>query len=153
MMTKATHTPGPWEVHEGQDYVRVITAGGHTDEKIADVFSDTKGAEYEDDDANQLANASLIAAAPETAAERDRLKVELAETQEIASNNFAHWKKYEKQRDELLAALKAVRDIVEADAMRILATIDTASEEAEGHRDAALCYIEQVDTAIANAEA
>lgn len=65
-------------------------------------------------------DARFIAAAPETAAECYRLKVELAETQEIASNNFAHWKKYEKQRDELLKAAKHL--LADAEGIGILSS-------------------------------
>lgn len=71
----ATHTPGPWKVNEnrtrGQD--RIIcstTADTQDDGQVAYALDFGRF----DLDAEADANARLIAAAPETAAERDRLK-------------------------------------------------------------------------------
>jgi hypothetical protein len=52
---------------------------------------------------------------------------------------------------ELLEALKAVRDIVDADAARLVASVGNGPE-ADNRLSAATSYIEQVDDAIAKAE-
>jgi hypothetical protein len=49
--SSVSHTPGPWHVHEGQDYIVVLSDHTCTDEPLAEVST--------------LANARLIAAAPE----------------------------------------------------------------------------------------
>src|SRR5262245_18134023 len=62
----AQHTPGPWRVHkmtriEASDYGLIANVRGNLSDRVTH------------------ANAHLIAAAPETAAERDRLKQTLEE--------------------------------------------------------------------------
>lgn len=52
---------------------------------------------------------------------------------------------------ELLEALKAVRDIVAADAQRAVDSINDGPE-ADGQLDGAVAYIQQVDDAIAKVE-
>lgn len=65
-MTNTSHTPGPWGLHIGNDYCRVLMKPDScTDDMIAEVYSDGMGKEYEDDDRNREANARLIAAAPD----------------------------------------------------------------------------------------
>lgn len=61
-MTQDKHTPGPWRVYE-RTPVRIITESKR-------VIATVRGWGTPEGDAN----ARLIAAAPETAAERDRLK-------------------------------------------------------------------------------
>ncbi len=86
-METAKHTPGPWICHSGMVWVdgpNVYPRGDDDGVPIArmDRVNGKGTAAVERDE-----NARFIAAAPETAAERDRLKV---------------------QRDELLAAAKRV---------------------------------------------
>ena len=65
-MAKAQYTPGPWGVHHGENYSRVLMKPDSiTDDYIAEVFSDMTGTEYDDDDNNRAANANLMRAAPE----------------------------------------------------------------------------------------
>ncbi len=94
-MEKAKHTPGPWEYKSGGEgaFPQVILAksmpysdgsGGadHDEYLTINVGPSAKGlaAGYLSNDTETCeANARLIAAAPETAAERDRLKENNAE--------------------------------------------------------------------------
>ena len=66
----AEHTPGPWRVFTTKDGTKVIGIGELNGAGVADCgFGVWRGGSKE-----ALANARLIAAAPETAAERDRLR-------------------------------------------------------------------------------
>ncbi len=66
----AEHTPGPWKVFTTKDGTQVIGIGELNGAGVADCgFGVWRGGSKE-----ALANARLIAAAPETAAERDRLR-------------------------------------------------------------------------------
>lgn len=78
-MTKATRTP--LEYHRGEDYAVVMRPQDTTDDALIAIRADT------DEEADYWG--SLIAAAPETAAERDKLK---------------------EQRDELLEALEKIAE-------------------------------------------
>lgn len=82
-MEKSKHTPGPWEAQWSTRALGGITLGWHVlarphavEEPIICEIPDGRL------DGAEEANARLIAAAPETAAERDRLKVENAELRE-----------------------------------------------------------------------
>lgn len=55
-MSKAKHTPGPWTVHRGQDYVEVLL-----ENKLADRVIMTLRYPGDDD----IANAYLMAGAPD----------------------------------------------------------------------------------------
>jgi hypothetical protein len=63
----SNHTPGPWYVEAPSKGSSVPIVHGADGSEIASVFSD-EGEE------GRNANAALIAAAPETAAERDKLR-------------------------------------------------------------------------------
>ena len=63
-MTQATHTPGPWTYTRNPENTRFVI-----DSEPGRALAVTAGFECDNE-----ANARLIAAAPETAAERDRLK-------------------------------------------------------------------------------
>ena len=65
-MTETKHTPGPWHIEQGKGPMRIATLGGRI-ASIADFAP-------RNDQRIAVANARLIAAAPETAAERDRLR-------------------------------------------------------------------------------
>lgn len=56
-MTTAKHTPGPWELEAGSDYIRICTKSG---ERY--IIDDLLWATYDEE---EMANARLIAAAPE----------------------------------------------------------------------------------------
>ena len=84
-MSNATHTPGPWHLAKCEDGIVFAIAGGDESRfrsrallKMTTSVNDT-----EEQIAEQNANARLIAAAPETAAERDRLKEVNAELLEV----------------------------------------------------------------------
>ena len=68
----AQHTPGPWWLDDDHN---VAAGSGDTYKTIAD----PRCMEAEGNEAEIDANARLIAAAPETAAERDRLRESNAE--------------------------------------------------------------------------
>lgn len=72
-MTK--HTPGPWTLKESGDgkWIQIYGNGAEPHQNIAEVRRDDFISVEEDGD-EPTYNAALIAAAPETAAERDRLK-------------------------------------------------------------------------------
>ncbi|CAL8981576.1 hypothetical protein RHODGE_RHODGE_02863 [Rhodoplanes serenus] len=81
-MSTTTHTPGPWTVEDplGPESLWIVEAGKEPHEWrcIAMVCRDDLD-DHDDFDVpigagEQQANARLIAAAPETAAERDRLR-------------------------------------------------------------------------------
>ena len=80
------HTPGPWSVETQSSGAIWIMQDDEPMYDVCDLFmKDASGKclPFE----NAEANANLIAAAPETAAERDRFKDELTKTN-IALNNF-----------------------------------------------------------------
>ena len=87
------HTPGPWKVFTTKDGTKVIGIGELNGAGIADCgFGIWRGNSKE-----ALANARLIAAAPETAAERDRLRevnaellAELKDAVDLADNLYGH---------------------------------------------------------------
>lgn len=58
-MSAPKFTPGPWEHHIGDDYVRVFKEGMHTDEEICEYRG------YSKSDPQVRANALLISAAPD----------------------------------------------------------------------------------------
>ena len=66
-MSEETHTPGPWEVGE------VIVNGDHPSDEAAIIFL-PDGAEIEIETKHSVADAHLIASAPDLLAERDRLR-------------------------------------------------------------------------------
>ena len=68
----AEHTPGPWRVDPGVN-------GGYTISDCTNGYGLCTRSEWPHRIAESKANAELIAAAPETAAERDRLKASNAE--------------------------------------------------------------------------
>ena len=78
------HTPGKWNV--GSESFNKMFVISQTGVVVADCSTANRGG---GDDEEKLANARLIAAAKDTAAERDRLK---------------------EMNEELLAALKEARD-------------------------------------------
>lgn len=79
--TKARHTPGPWRIGSTFDDASIEICDDA--QMLAQVWSG--------EDADQrLANARLIAAAPETAAERDRLKAINAELLAAMKALFEH---------------------------------------------------------------
>lgn len=101
----ATFTP----CKEGSDFVRdqdlrlvrVVNGGGET---VAELRYRISAGENEKERIYQYAR--LIAAAPETAAERDRLKEELAFANECGSRDFAEKKALQATNAKLLEALK-----------------------------------------------
>jgi hypothetical protein len=79
-MSAPKHTPGPWTVgvagRYGTDNANIIYSQGG-EGSVATVYGLPMNTKLEDIDSRYgqgLANARLIAAAPETAAERDRLR-------------------------------------------------------------------------------
>lgn len=64
------HTPGPWAVHKNKGEAVPYAIRDKGTFLIGEIYGSTIG-----DPDEVLANARLIAAAPETAAERDHLKV------------------------------------------------------------------------------
>lgn len=86
-MKKPQHTPGPWGLHNGDDYSRVlITPNSITEEYIATVYStyDATGVGLE----NREANARLIAAAPQLLEALERAADELHRAQ---NSNGSQW--------------------------------------------------------------
>lgn len=77
-MTNAQHTPGPWTIEEGRDLTAREQNGfgqGHYFDIIDSEGNPVVVNAYDvHSHAENIANARLIAAAPETAAERDMLK-------------------------------------------------------------------------------
>ena len=71
-MENTKHTPGPWKIltKDGAASVVIVDCDPNFGHKIADCTTQMRTL------AKQQANARLIAAAPETAAERDRLAAE-----------------------------------------------------------------------------
>ncbi len=64
MYTKLGHTPTPWAVHHGGDYSRILMKpGSHSDDMIAEVYSDGTGESERHDRYNREANATFIARA------------------------------------------------------------------------------------------
>ena len=82
------HTPGPWFVHDLRGMGGPISISCTTPDHItvADI-----GPGIENTEAEALANARLIAAAPGLLAERDRLLEVLKELQECS----AYWSEYD----------------------------------------------------------
>lgn len=89
----AEHTPGPWfvEMPNWQTphvWINAVGSSGVAKIETCD-YGDGKGERITDED---LANARLIAAAPETAAERDRLKEVNAELLAALKAVMGEWK-------------------------------------------------------------
>ena len=105
------HTPGPWEIFTiaselGESY-RIFAPPFEDKSEAVDIAHIPK-------DWDGHANAILIAAAPETAAERDRLKDELTKTN-IALNNFDEGTGLIiEERDELKVEVKRLSNRIEA---------------------------------------
>ena len=87
-MTGGKHTPGPWRIgqlgltNDGASFI----LSDHADMSICTVTCQTpfkRGNGWRTECETREANARLIAAAPETAAERDRLKALNAELLEV----------------------------------------------------------------------
>jgi hypothetical protein len=83
-MSESKPTPGPWSAFVVEETMTVaVDIGPHPSGKRPNVVDwtgfDTCGLPFD----QQVANARLIAAAPETAAERDRLKEVNAELLEV----------------------------------------------------------------------
>ncbi|CAL8974569.1 hypothetical protein RHODGE_RHODGE_03289 [Rhodoplanes serenus] len=100
-MGKAKHTPGPWTVEDplGPEALWIVEAGKkpHEWRCIAMVCRDDLD-DHDDLDlpigaGEQRANARLIAAAPETAAERDRLREVNAELVEALRFYSDEWER------------------------------------------------------------
>lgn len=73
MSEQATqHTPGPWKVDGASEGKSLVWTAPHGDHPVAHVGPWTVSGHG--NKAEREANARLIAAAPETAAERDRLR-------------------------------------------------------------------------------
>ena len=80
------HTPGPWRQGRGDIANEVVLAEDDSG-LVADCYSRTRGHD------ERVANARLTAAAPETAAERDRLRevnAELLEALDVLVNGPDH---------------------------------------------------------------
>lgn len=83
------HTPGPWSITADRDEIIIYAKSG----KGAPICFSSSARPLDE----MQANMNLIAAAPETAAERDSLKAELREARIFISNLGM-------ERDELLEA-------------------------------------------------
>lgn len=96
-----THTPGPWTVN--QRIIYAADAGRGYMPQIATINPKLGGSVAD-------ANASLIAAAPETAAERDRLRAINAELLELAiafERYLADDSRSERRRQACMSAARA----------------------------------------------
>lgn len=108
-VTTTQHTPGPWQVQEAWDL------------GINDPESKIIGFDVSTDDGRgngypipyTEANARLIAAAPETARERNELIVQLKTEETTAQYHYEQWVKAEKQRRELSAERDALKEKLE----------------------------------------
>lgn len=111
------HTKGPWEVKEEEadkPYLRIRGCALGRKYKIANVlyFTDQQDSRKEKDEV--LANARLIAAAPETAAERDRLKETNAELLEALENMLQFAEVCHRQCEDQLMRQAIGNDIMSA---------------------------------------
>ena len=130
---KAQHTPGPWKIEH--DYKPFVI---HTADHIVCAISGTAATVPE-----AAANAALIAAAPETAAERDRLlevnKELLAALREI--NGLAHSCVLQRapSDDQIIAEhIEEVRDIARAAISLRLLAVRVLNDMRKGERDHAV---------------
>jgi hypothetical protein len=99
------HTPGPWRVqrvHEKETGFRSVQIVSVSGLNIASVVMQL--------DDKEQANARLIAAAPETAAERDRLRLEIDEAQRTYTYDTAQLKH---DRDQAREQVKTLRTACE----------------------------------------
>lgn len=97
----AEHTPGPWKLR-GNGWEQAIAVGsGKTIIGLSLRGTDDKTAQ---------ANAALIAAAPTTAAERDRLRVSLRKTGEALATSEWNETKLQKTVAELVEAARDAYD-------------------------------------------
>ena len=71
-----THTPGPWTLKIGDSDHRFVRVSGHWDEKVHYLYSVGTYKDFE----REIANARLIAAAPE-----------LLEAMKEAKNGLRYW--------------------------------------------------------------
>jgi hypothetical protein len=150
MSSLTQHTPGPW-IAEGN---HILTEDKAT--PIAFAHNDVNAVAMNYPNYKSYptplisrANAALIAAAPETAKELERVKAELnsanksrAEWVRIAEKCQAETKKAAAQRDELLAMLKRLR-----------AGFSSCEKDNMEFSSKTTCYVmDEVDAAIARAE-
>lgn len=85
---KAAHTPGPWKIQHAlaNNAIRASSKDGRPGLLIARC---PQGEGFGDEPREMLANARLIAAAPETARQRDELLAALKEADRALSFHFA----------------------------------------------------------------
>ena len=115
-MTSAQHTPGPWTALLFAPDAEYMSVG--VQDADGNIIAQALNPRIAHEDtflAEMESNARLIAAAPETATERDGLKMQIETMQHIASHRENQFAETRAERDklrqinaELLAALKAV---------------------------------------------
>lgn len=132
-MSQTKHTPGPWKiVTNGSDedcIVRTINSNGPTN--LSEVCIVTTGS-FSDE--VELANAEFIASAPETAAERDRLKEDNEALRQVMATvygtlilngiNTHHMKKHVKAMNNVLNGRESGYELLIAEMLEAMKQIN-----------------------------
>lgn len=90
MNTKAKHTPGPWEVHEGDDYIVVMRGDETTDQGIS---------------VDNIEDACVVAAAPDLLAALERAKAAIEEAVMLSATNNGAEYSFKSTIEKISAAL------------------------------------------------
>lgn len=129
-MTDTKHTPGPWDInYDGGIWTRPTPEYKYS----LPICSFRWNTAKEFEEGNNKANARLIAAAPETAAERDRLRDCLAELVEVATlrgdNDLPH-----PADDDILWTARMAEAWGEADALLEEVDVDISKAVTDSRR-------------------
>lgn len=108
MATPSTYTPGPYSASTMTMSRKAWASLNKGPLNIVQRGPDVLAVVWSDDDSSEQAQARLFAAAPETAAERDHLRNELLELNEVHFETLGERDRLRKVNADLLAALEAV---------------------------------------------